>query len=77
MLCLLEKMRGTSVMRGAFVMHVSASHYDLSDSGIISNQRTILNFFPLANKKGEITHHKFKYPIVLKSVPGNLFHILM
>ena len=40
-----------------------------------SNQRKILNFFPLASKKGEITHHKFKYPIVLKSVPGNLFHI--
>lgn len=40
-----------------------------------SNQKQILNFFPLANKKGEITHHKFKYPIILKSVPGNLFHI--
>ena len=40
-----------------------------------SKQKKILNFFPLANKKGEITHHKFKYPIVLKSVPGNLFHI--
>ena len=40
-----------------------------------SNQKKILNFFPLANKKDEITHHKFKYPIILKSVPGNLFHI--
>ena len=40
-----------------------------------SNQKKILNFFRLANKKGEVTHHKFKYPIVLKSVPGNLFHI--
>ena len=40
-----------------------------------SNQKKILNFFPLANKKGGITHHKFKYPIVLKNVPGNMFHI--
>ena len=40
-----------------------------------SNQKKILNFFPLANKKDKITHHKFKYPIILKSVPGNLFHI--
>ena len=40
-----------------------------------SNQKKILNFFPLANKKGKTTHHKFKYPLVLKSVPGNLFHI--
>ena len=40
-----------------------------------SNQKKILNFFPLANKKGQITHHKFEYPIILKSVPGNLFHI--
>ena len=40
-----------------------------------SKQKKILNFFPLANKKGGIAHHKFRYPIILKSVPGNLFHI--
>ena len=77
----LFKKKKTHVADGYFNNQVNFPNLVFVEANFIqhslygSNQRKILNFFPLANKKGEITHHKFKYPIVLKSVPGNLFHI--
>ena len=40
-----------------------------------SNQRQILNFFPLPKRSNEIVHHRFKRPIILKMIPGSVFHI--
>ena len=40
-----------------------------------SNQRKILNFFPLPKNSNEIVHHRFKRPIILKTIPGSVFHI--
>ena len=40
-----------------------------------SNQKQILNFFPLPKRTNEIVHHRFKRPIILKIIPGSVFHI--
>ena len=40
-----------------------------------SNQKQILNFFPLPKRSNEIVHHRFKRPIILKMIPGSVFHI--
>ena len=40
-----------------------------------SNQRKILNFFPLPKNVNEIVHHRFKRPMILKTIPGSVFHI--
>ena len=40
-----------------------------------SNQKKMLNFFPLPAKSNNIVHHKFKRPIILKMIPGSVFHI--
>ena len=40
-----------------------------------SNQKRILNFFPLPPNTNEIVHHRFKKPIILKTTPGSVFHI--
>ena len=40
-----------------------------------SNQRKILNFFPLPKNSNEIVHHRFKRPMILKTIPGSVFHI--
>ena len=40
-----------------------------------SNQRQILNFFPLPKDSNEMVYHRFKKPIILKTVPGSVFHI--
>ena len=40
-----------------------------------SNQKQILNFFPLPKRSNEIVHHRFKRPIILKIIPGSVFHI--
>ena len=40
-----------------------------------SNQKKILNFFPLPPNSKEIVHHRFKRPIILKTIPGSVFHI--
>ena len=40
-----------------------------------SNQKQILNFFPLPKKSNDIVHHRFKRPIILKTIPGSVFHI--
>ena len=40
-----------------------------------SNQKQILNFFPLPKRFNEIVHHRFKRPIILKMIPGSVFHI--
>ena len=40
-----------------------------------SNQKRILNFFPLPPNTNEIVHHRFKKPIILKTIPGSVFHI--
>ena len=40
-----------------------------------SNQQQILNFFPLPKDSNEMVYHRFKKPIILKTVPGSVFHI--
>ena len=40
-----------------------------------SNQRQILNFFPLPKDSNEMVYHRFKKPIIMKRVPGSVFHI--
>lgn len=40
-----------------------------------SNQKQILNFFPLPQTSNNVVHHKFKNPIILKTLPGSVFHI--
>jgi hypothetical protein len=40
-----------------------------------SNQRKILNFFPLPKNSNAIVHHRFKSPMILKTIPGSVFHI--
>ena len=40
-----------------------------------SNQQQILNFFPLPKKNNSKVHHVFKKPIILKTLPGSIFHI--
>ena len=40
-----------------------------------SNQKKILNFFPLPPNSNELVHHRFKRPIILKTIPGSVFHI--
>ena len=40
-----------------------------------SNQRKILDFFPLPTNSNEIVHHRFKKPVILKMIPGSVFHI--
>ena len=40
-----------------------------------SNQKQILNFFPLPKSSNKIVHHRFKKPIILKLIPGSVFHI--
>ena len=40
-----------------------------------SNQKQILNFFPLPKKSNDIVHHRFKRPMILKTIPGSVFHI--
>ena len=50
---------------GNFVQHSLAG----------SNQQQILNFFPLPKKFNSKVHHVFRKPIVLKTLPGSVFHI--
>ena len=40
-----------------------------------SNQQQILNFFPLPKDSNEMVYHRFKKPIILKTIPGSVFHI--
>ena len=40
-----------------------------------SNQKQILNFFPLPKTSNNVVHHIFKNPIILKTIPGSVFHI--
>ena len=40
-----------------------------------SNQKQVLNFFPFPKKSKEVVHHRFKRPIILKTIPGSVFHI--
>ena len=40
-----------------------------------SNQEQILNFFPLPKDSNGMVHHRFKKPIILKTIPGSVFHI--
>ena len=40
-----------------------------------SNQQQILNFFPLPRDSNEMVYHRFKKPIILKTIPGSVFHI--
>ena len=40
-----------------------------------SNQQQILNFFPLPKDSNEMVYHRFKKPIIMKRVPGSVFHI--
>merc|ERR1712016_11267 len=40
-----------------------------------SNQQQILNFVPLPKDSNEMVYHRFKKPIVLKTIPGSVFHI--
>ena len=42
-----------------------------------SNQKKILNFFPLPKDSNTIVHHRFKKPITLKMIPGSVFHITL
>lgn len=50
---------------GNFVQH----------SLIGSYQRKVLNFFPLPQNTNDSVHHVFKKPIILKTLPGSVFHI--
>ena len=40
-----------------------------------SNQQQILNFFPLPKDSNGMVHHRFKKPIILKTIPNSVFHI--
>ena len=40
-----------------------------------SNQKQILNFLPLPKTSNNFIHHIFKKPIILKAIPGSVFHI--
>ena len=40
-----------------------------------SNQKQILNLFPLPTNSNAVVHHRFKKPIILKMIPGSVFHI--
>ena len=40
-----------------------------------SNQKQMLNFFPLPKSSNGIVHHRFKKPIIMKMIPGSVFHI--
>ena len=40
-----------------------------------SNQQQILNFFPLPKDSNEMVYHRFKKPIILKTIPSSVFHI--
>ena len=50
---------------GNFVQHSCTGH----------NQKQILNFFPLPKNSNAKVHHVFKKPVVLKTLPGSVFHI--
>ena len=40
-----------------------------------SNQQQILNFFPLPKDSNGMVYHRFKKPIILKTIPSSVFHI--
>ena len=40
-----------------------------------SDQKQILNFLPLPKISNNVVHHIFKKPIILKPIPGSVFHI--
>ena len=40
-----------------------------------SYQQQILNFFPLSKNSNDFVHHVFKKPMILRTLPGSVFHI--